>query len=860
MKQLVIGIFAHVDAGKTTLSEALLYCTGQLRRLGRVDHRDAFLDTDALERERGITIFAKQAVLEAGGVRAVLLDTPGHVDFAGEAERTLDVLDCAVLVLDGTAGVQSHTETLWQLLEQKNVPVFVFVNKMDLAGADKAAALADLRRLSPDCVDFTAGPDALAEELAARDEALLASYLDGGAVTDEAAAALIAQRRVFPCWFGAALRLDGVPALWDGLCRYTRAPQYPETFGARVFKISRDAQGARLTHIKVTGGTLRVKALLEGAGRTGQPWREKADALRVYSGAKFTAVDEVAAGGVCAVTGLSVTWAGEGLGCEPDAAPPVLQPVLRYRVRLPEGCDAHGALEKLRALEEEDPQLHVTWDAQLGEIRLDLMGEVQLEVLQRVIAARFGLAVTFDEGGVAYRETIADTVEGIGHFEPLRHYAEVHLVLAPGAPGSGLRFGSVCPADRLDASWQNLILTHLAEKEHRGVLTGSPLTDVVITLAAGKAHLKHTEGGDFREATYRAVRQGLMQAQSVLLEPWFSFRLSLPAASLGRAMADVQRMGGSFEPAAAHGDSALLTGRAPAAAMRGYAAEVAAYTRGAGRLSCAPAGYLPCQNAQAVIEAIGYDPARDAENPAGSVFCSHGAGHPVPWDEVAAHAHIPPVLAARAGEPPANEAPAAPKRAAPTDSLAEDKELAAIFERTYGPVRRREVFRNAPDAPVEARWRDAGPEYLLVDGYNIIFAWDELKELARTSLDAARAALADILCNFQGFRRCTVILVFDAYKVKNNPGSVVRYHNIHIVYTKEAETADMYIEKATFELAKTRRVRVATSDGMEQMIILGHGALRMSAQMLKAEVELANTRIREIIRENNRKNERFTKR
>ena len=864
MRKLVVGILAHVDAGKTTLSEALLYQSGRLRRLGRVDHRDAFLDTDAIERERGITIFAKQAVLPLGETEVTLLDTPGHVDFSAETERTLRVLDCAILVVSGTDGVQGHTLTLWRLLERYQVPAFLFVNKMDLAGADRSGLLAELkRRLDGGCADFGAPEAALWEEAAVCDEGVLERYLETGAVSRSDLADLIARRKLFPCYFGSALKLEGVGALLEGLERYAPAPRYPETFGARVFKVSRDGQGNRLTHLKVTGGVLRVKDLLTNRRpelEEEQVWEEKADQLRVYSGAKFQTVEEAPAGTVCAVTGLSRTRPGQGLGFETAWTAPVLEPVLTYRAELTGGTDPHTALRIFRQLEEEDPQLHVVWNEAAREIHVQLMGEVQLEILQRILRERFGLEAAFGAGAIRYRETIAAPAVGIGHFEPLRHYAEVHLLLEPGARGSGLRFASACPEDLLDRNWQRLVLTHLQEREHPGVLTGAPITDMAITLVAGRAHVKHTEGGDFRQATYRAVRQGLMQAESVLLEPWYDFRLELPAEQVGRAISDLQRMNGETAPPETVGQETVLTGAAPVAALRDYGREVAAYTRGRGRLLVSPAGYRPCADQAAVVEAIGYDPERDADNPAGSVFCAHGAGYTVPWREVPAHAHVDSGLRLDAPAPP--EPPPAPSErrgAAPGVGIEQDKELRAIFERTYGPVKQR-AFQPppAPRRPAEdgekraIRDQDLGPEYLLVDGYNIIFAWEELKAVARDSLDAARTLLCDLLSNYQGFKKCEVILVFDAYKVQGNPGSVSRYHNIYVVYTKEAETADAYIEKATYEIGRRHRVRVATSDGPEQLIILGHGALRLSASAFRQEVEQVQGQIAALLDRNNR--------
>ena len=855
MDKLVIGILAHVDAGKTTLSEGLLYTCGRLKKLGRVDHKDAFLDTDPMERERGITIFSKQAILPLEGAEFTLLDTPGHADFSAEMERTLQVLDCAILVISGTDGVQGHTHTLWKLLERYGVPTFLFINKMDLAGADRDALLSELKsRLDEGCVDFAAPAEQIQEQAAVCDEDALERYLEDGALDDGALTALIAKRKLFPCWFGSALKLEGVAEFLQGLEHYAPRPRYGPDFAARVFKISRDNQGARLTWMKITGGSLKVKALLSGPG-----WEEKADQLRIYSGAKFQAVDEAAAGTVCAVTGLSATAAGEGLGAEAEALPPALEPVLTYQVVLPAGQDPHTALQKLRQLEEEDPQLHLVWNERLGELHVQLMGEVQLEILQRLIAERFGMEVSFGQGGIVYRETIAGAVEGVGHYEPLRHYAEVHLLMEPLPRGSGLVLTSACPQDMLDINWQRLVLTHLAERSHPGVLTGSPITDMKITLVAGRAHLKHTEGGDFRQATYRAVRQGLMEAESILLEPWYNFRLEVPGEQVGRALSDLQRMHGRVEPPETAGDMAVLTGSAPVEQLRDYGREVAAYTRGRGRLSCTSGGYAPCHNQDEVVAAMGYDPERDVENPPGSVFCAHGAGYNVKWDEVKAHAHVDSGL--RLGEEPPEEeaAPPRPRPQSYAGSLEQDKELQAIFERTYGKVERN-AFRPQPrpartsldDKKYSIKAQDRGPEYLLVDGYNIVFAWDELKAAAKENLDAARQMLMDILSNYQGFKKNVVILVFDAYKVPRSVQDVTRYHNIYVVYTKEAETADAYIERATYEIGRHHRVRVATSDGAEQLIILGHGALRLSASTFRAEVEQVTGQIAAILKANNR--------
>ena len=850
-KQIVLGILAHVDSGKTTLSEAMLYRAGVTRRLGRVDHKDAFLDTDALEKARGITIFSKQALLTAGDTDITLLDTPGHVDFSTETERTLQVLDYAVLVVSGTDGVQSHTETLWRLLRRYHVPTFVFVNKMDLPGMERQELLAQLnRRLGEGFVDFGAEQADRDEALALCDENLMDRMLDAGQLQDADLIPAIARRYVFPCWFGAALKLEGVDALLDGLDRYTRPAPALEAFGAKVFKVSQDEQGARLTWLRVTGGELKVKAQLTGEA-DGEPWAEKANQLRLYSGAKYTLAEAIGPGQVCAVTGLTKARPGEGLGAERDSDLPVLEPVLSYQVLLPEGADVHAALGKLHRLEEEEPQLHVVWNETLGEIHVQLMGEIQLEVLRSLLAERFGLAVEFGPGGILYKETITEPMEGVGHYEPLRHYAEVHLKLEPLPRGSGMQFAADCREEVLDKNWQRLVLTHLEEKQHLGVLTGAPLTDVKITLIAGRAHLKHTEGGDFRQATYRAVRQGLMLAKSQLLEPWYAFRLEVPAENIGRAMSDIQRMEGTFDPPESGEETAVLTGFAPVSTMRSYPMEVVSYTRGRGHLSLTLDGYRPCHNAQEVIAAIGYEPEHDLDNPADSVFCAHGAGFVVPWDQVRSHMHVDSGWGKSTR--PEQEAAMPQRRAmAYRATLEEDAELLKIFERTYGPIKRDPLAafrpvqkRERPDFAAE-QWEIA-PEYLLVDGYNIIFAWDELNALSKESLDAARHKLMDILCNYQGFQKCVLILVFDAYRVPGSPGSIEQYHNIHVVYTKEAETADMFIERVTHEIGRNRRVRVATSDGMEQIIILGHGALRVSARMFHEEVQNVEKQIRALV-------------
>ena len=853
MKKLTVGILAHVDAGKTTLSEALLYLSGQTRKLGRVDHQDTVLDTDEQERERGITIFSKQARLTWGPLELTLLDTPGHVDLSAEMERTLQVLDYAVLVVSGADGVQGHTATLWRLLEHQNIPTFLFVNKMDQPDTDREALLGQLRRLDEGCTDFGGDREELLESAALCDENLLERYLAGEKPDDGDLAGLIVRRKLFPCLFGSALKLEGVEELLSALERYTLAPQWGENFAARVFKISRDDRGERLSWLKVTGGELRVRQTLSGGGDE-DCWEEKISQIRLYSGVKYTTVDQVEAGTVCAVTGLSHIRPGQGLGEEGESGPPELEPVLHYQVIPPEGCDAHTLLRDLRQLEEEDPQLKVLWNETLGELHVRLMGEIQRSVLTRLIHDRFGLDVTFGAGSIVYKETVAAPVEGVGHFEPLRHYAEVHLLLEPLERGAGLQFDSICPEDVLDRNWQRLILTHLMEKVHLGVLTGSPITDMKLVLLTGRAHVKHTEGGDFRQATYRAVRQGLRMAQGILLEPWYDFTLELPADCLGRAMADVQRMSGRFAPADHQGDMAVLTGSAPVSELGDYWNQVAAYTRGLGQLTCTLRGYEPCHNAQEVMEQIGYDPDRDTGNPADSVFCSHGAGVTVKWDQVREHMHLD-----SGWRPPEERRKEDQHQSVPrptmsyADSAKMERELEAIFTRTYGPIKPR-AFAPAPKAPArkERPWkglkpRFQGEEYLLVDGYNIIHAWDDLKRLAAQDLDGARLRLMDILSNYQGWRKCHVILVFDAYRVKGNPGSVEKYHNIHVVYTKEAETADMYIEKTTYEIAREHRVRVATSDGLEQVIILGHGAQRMSARELRFEIDQVQAQIRRIL-------------
>ena len=857
MKKLVLGILAHVDAGKTTLSEALLYESGAIRKLGRVDHRDAFLDTDVQERERGITIYAKEAAFPAGDTQVQLLDTPGHVDFSAEAERVLPVLDCAILVISGTDGVQSHSRTLWQLLSRHRIPTFLFLNKMDLHALGREVLLSQLRsELSEGCVDM-ADPE-LSERAAECDEDALEEYLATGEVSQSTLRRLLRQRKLFPCYFGSALKLEGVRELLAGLDTLTEQPDYPPDFSARVYKIARDPQGNRLTFLKVTGGELRVRTVLQGE-RDGQPWEEKVNQIRLYSGSRFQTADVAPAGTVCAVTGLSQTLPGDGLGAESASAAPILEPVLSYELQLEPGLDPHAAMGKLRQLGEEDPQLRLLWNGELGQIHVQLMGEVQREVLQRRIKDRFGWQVSFGEGSVLYRETVAAPVEGIGHFEPLRHYAEVHLLIEPGERGSGVQVASACPTDVLAGHWQRLILSHVREREQPGVLLGAPLTDVKITLLTGRAHEKHTEGGDFRQATYRALRQGLMQTESVLLEPWYRFHIQLPTPCLGRAMTDLQQMGAELTAPEDRGGTSVLTGRGPVSKLRGYVRDLAAYTRGEGRMSCVSGGYAPCPEQDAIVQTSGYDPERDTANPADSVFCQHGAGVIVPWREVEDRAHLPSLRQRREEE--AREAAAAPvRRSAPSGTFAEDKELQAIFERTYGKgkqrsflpgeeIRRREA--SSQQEKREIRQQLSGPEYLLVDGYNVIFAWDELKAIARDNLDAARKSLMDLLSNYQGFRKNRVILVFDAYKVPGGQGSVSQYDGIFVVYTKERQTADAYIEKTTYELRKEERVRVVTSDNAEQLIILGHGALRVSASAFHQEVESAEGQIADILRRNN---------
>ncbi|MBQ8787402.1 MAG: TetM/TetW/TetO/TetS family tetracycline resistance ribosomal protection protein [Oscillospiraceae bacterium] len=843
MKRLVIGMIAHVDSGKTTLSEAMLYSAGEIRKLGRVDHGDAFLDTHSIERSRGITVFSKQAVMRYGDCDITLLDTPGHADFSAETERALQALDYAVLVISGTDGVQSHTETLWRLLTRYRIPAFIFVNKMDISSYEPSVLMGGLcNRLDSGCIDFSASRDrdAFYEEAAMCDERLMEEYLESGEVSPESLRRAIAERKIFPCFFGSALKISGIEEFLKGLDFYAEQKDYPAEFGARVFKITEE-QNVRLTHIKITGGSLKVRSVI-GV--------EKINQIRIYSGTKFQTVDEVFSGAVCAVTGLTHSYSGQGLGAESNADTPLLEPVLTYKLILPPKTDLHTALTQMRKLEEEDPQLHVVWNEQTQEIHVQLMGEIQLEILKTVIAERFGYEAEFGTGSIVYKETISDTVEGIGHYEPLRHYAEVHLLLEPAERGSGLYFASDCHVDDLDRNWQRLILTHLEEKTHVGVLTGSPITDMKITLIAGRAHLKHTEGGDFRQATYRAVRQGLRSAKSVLLEPWYNFTLEVPSESVGRALSDMQRLSADFEPPETLGETAVITGSAPVSEMQNYRSEVISYTHGKGRISLILKGYFPCHNAEKVIEEIGYDCDSDLENTADSVFCSHGAGFVVKWDEVPSHAHI-------SGRKERTESAAEEFTVQQVSSyrarIAEDKELMEIFERTYGKIKRDErhamhTEKHVPQQkPHKAKPLPTGPEYLLVDGYNIIFAWEDLNKLAKENLDLARTTLINRLCNYQGFKQNNVIVVFDAYRVSGHHREVEQHHNVSVVYTKESETADSYIEKVTHELSKSHRVRVATSDGTEQIIILGNGAFRVSAAEFEDEVKRVEAAIREII-------------
>lgn len=834
MGKIVVGILAHVDAGKTTLSEGMLYTSGAIRTMGRVDNRDAFLDTYALERERGITIFSKQAVFPLGTTQVTLLDTPGHVDFSPEMERTLQVLDYAILVISGADGVQGHTRTLWNLLRRYEIPTFVFVNKMDQKGTDAEVLLQELKNvLEEGCVDFSAKRDAhFYEETAVCSEDALEEFLETGRLKKETLQELFLERQLFPCFFGSALRLEGVKEFVEQMQELIKVPAYPETFGAKVFKIARDEAGNRLTYLKITGGSLKVKAVIEG---------QKVNQIRIYSGEKYEAVNEVEAGSICAVTGLSDTYPGEGLGAEQGTYLPVLEPVLNYQVIPTEGDDPILLLPKLRELEEEEPQLHIVWEEALQEIHVQLMGEVQLEVLKTLIYERFGAEVEFGQGNILYKETIQNTVEGVGHFEPLRHYAEVHLLLEPGEPGSGVQCMSVCSEDLLDRNWQRLILTHLMETEHRGVLTGAPITDIRITLVSGKAHLKHTEGGDFRQAVYRAVRQGLKQADSVLLEPYYEYRLELPSENVGRAMTDIERMHGTFGLPQTEADRTILTGMAPVSTMRDYQKEVHAYTRGNGTLQCTLKGYAPCHNTEEVLAATGYDSERDTLHPTGSVFCAHGAGFLVPWYEVKEYMHLPSIMQEKPSDS-SEEKQTAYRVPEETDAWIDTEEVDRIIAQSVGANKKQKTLpkKKVPEyykSTSKPKKQEVREEYLLVDGYNVIFAWEDLKDLAQVSIDGARGKLLDVLCDYQGMKKCNLIVVFDAYRVQGHKTEISTYHNIHVVFTKEAETADQYIEKFAHENGKKYNVTVATSDGLEQIIIRGQGCRLLSARELKDEIE-----------------------
>lgn len=886
MKKIVLGILAHVDAGKTTLAEGILHACGTIRKAGRVDHKDAFLDNGEMERARGITIFSKQARVTWKDCDITILDTPGHVDFSAEMERTLQVLDYALLVIDGKDGVQGDVHTLWQLLGRYRVPVFIFVNKMDQPGTDREAVLTELRHKLDNNImeipsDIASEPEA-AEELAMCSEQLMEEYLENGSIEADSVNDAICERKLFPCFFGSALKEEGITELLDGINSMTENMEYPEEFGARVYKIGRDASGVRLTYMKVTGGTLRVKMMVGNSCSADgdNVWEEKADQLRLYNGAGYQMAEKVEAGDICAVTGLLKTFAGQGLGIESENSAPVLEPVITYRLILNDETDPVVALGKVRQLEEEEPELHVTWQEESREIHIQVMGQVQMEILKSTLAERFGIEAEFDAGSIVYKETLAEPVVGIGHFEPLRHYAEVHLLMEPGERGSGVQIASLCSSDELDKNWQRLILTHLEERIHPGVLTGSELTDVRIILIAGRAHDKHTEGGDFRQATYRAVRQGLRSGRNILLEPWFDFRLEVPADNIGKAMSDVTRMHGEFQPPVTEGDKCILTGSAPAAAMRDYSREVTAYTRGHGRLTCTLKGYEPCHNAEEVIAGCGYDPEADTANPTGSVFCAHGAGFVVPWYEVRDYAHVEDGWKPDdgSGTYTANAVNneneiggiAVPIKNASyrsSEQYITQEEIEEIFRQTYRKkpeelsLFKKHNGRKYSNTGSQDRTgrvsekrhipkQEPLDEYLLVDGYNIIFAWPELNELSKDNLDSARRKLMDILCNYQGYKGCNLILVFDAYKVKGNPGSVEKYHNIYVVYTKEAETADQYIEKTVHDMHQTPpnkgryRVTVATSDALEQMIVWGNGAQRISALGFKADVENASQGIK----------------
>ena len=852
MKNVIIGITAHVDSGKTTLAEAMLYTSGAIRSLGRVDRGNSTLDTNSIERERGITIFSSQAEFTVDDTMFTLLDTPGHVDFSAETERTMQVLDYAVLVISGTDGVQSHTTTLWKLLRKYNIPVFVFVNKMDLIGADKAHLIDRLRKeLSDRCVDFTGDFDNIDEDCATCCEELMEQFIETGYLSKESISAAIENRQIFPCFFGSALKMQGVEEFISVLCRYTSGKAYGESFGAKVYKISYDAKGSRLTHMKITGGVLKMRDDMSYSDQDGNVVNAKVSSIRFYTGEKFRTSESAEAGMVCAVTGLTGTYAGQGIGAENDSDEAALEPVMTYRVSLPEDKNVYEALKELRILEDQDPQLHILWNEQNREIHIQLMGAVQTEVLTKLIADKFGFDIQFMDGAVTYRETIRDTVEGVGHYEPLRHYAEAHILLEPLPQGSGIVIDTVCPEDELDRNWQRLILTHVKEKTHLGVLTGSPVTDIKMTLVKGKAHLKHTEGGDFRQATYRAIRQGLRMAESVLLEPYYDYELEVPTENVGRAISDLQRMCASFDTPETIGESSVIRGSAPVAEMNSYQADIIAYTHGKGKLSLSLGGYKECHNADEVISSIGYSADNDTENSADSVFCSHGAGYLVKWNEVYDHMHLPLSL----DENEDDEAPEARKNKAQRfiEKAVSDEELMEIFERTYGKINRdpHKAFKKTKAVSIDDKKvrlpKYEGPDYLLVDGYNIIFAWEDLKKIAGDNLDAARGELINRMCNYQGYAGCELILVFDAYRVKGKHREVEKYCNINIVYTKESETADSYIERVSHELSKKHKVRVATSDGLEQMIILGNGAMRISATEFRKRYEAAERSIKEFI-------------
>ena len=854
MNYLSIGILAHVDAGKTTLSEGLMYAAGQLKKIGRVDNGDAFLDTDELEKARGITIFSKQAVFSWEGTQVTLLDTPGHVDFSAEMERTLPVLDYGILVISGADGVQGHTITLWRLLEKYQIPVFLFVNKMDQAGTEKEKLKKELTgRLSENIADFSEpDTDEFYESAALCDETLLEQFLESGKVSEDTICSLIQKRKLFPCYFGSALKMEGVEQFFMGLKKYTAPFVYPEEFGARVFKIARDNMGNRLTYMKVTGGCIKNRMEL-AEDRSGK--KEKVTQLRIYSGEHFETVPEAEAGMICAAAGLTATYPGEGLGWEKEGKKPMLEPVLTYRIELPEGCEPAALMPKLRQLEEEEPELHLVWNEELQEIQAKVMGKVQIEILKSRIQKRFEVKVEFGTGSIVYKETIKNSVEGIGHFEPLRHYAEVHLWLEPGEPGSGIRAATECREDILDKNWQRLILTHLTEREHPGVLTGAAITDIKLTLIAGRAHLKHTEGGDFRQAAYRAVRQGLMQAEPVLLEPYYEFRLEVPDAFVGRALADMERMSGSFELEQGKDGISVLTGRGPVSEMQDYPAEVTAYTKGQGRIFYAFSGYYPCHNASEVIEDMGYEPEKDEENPCGSVFCSHGAGFYVNWDQVPEYAHVECIKKrGEEGEEKKEErvSPSGGDWIEPeevdrilTQASHANKKSAPLSHKGISGKKLRSLTPRPTGLAKPVKKQKKGEPYLLVDGYNMIFAWDSLRELAKTDIAGARGKLMDSLCNYQGFVKCHLILVFDAYRVQNHKTEILDYHNIHVVYTKEAETADGYIEKFAHENGKKYDITVATSDGMEQIIIRGAGCRLLSAKEFEQRIQNAREQMKD---------------